>query len=286
MAHEETTNPLRGIEARRGAGHYGIFDHGAHIWSWTPDGQQPVLWMSKKSAFAEGSPIRGGIPIVFPWFAMGPSGDLSPQHGFARLDTWHRSDLKDTLDADGRLLVEYELDYSMDHQHFPHNYTAYALAKFTPEYVQIGMQVTNNGDEPFTFESAFHTYLNVGDVRQITIDGLDGCSYLDRAAGAPAADGVQAGQVTFTGETDRIYKHKDSLVLNDPVLGRSLEVSKIGSANTVVWNPWADKAAAMADFGDDEWTSMVCIETANVLDDAIRLLPGQTHTLRQRITLL
>lgn len=283
MTYEETANPLRGVEARIGSGHYAIFDHGAHIWSYNPDGALPVLWMSEKSQFAEGRPIRGGIPIVFPWFSHGPEGSSSPQHGFARLDTWHRSDIKDTIAQDGRLLVEYELDDAMDDRGFHHDYTAYALAKFTPEYLQIGMQVTNDGDQPFSFESAFHTYLAVGDVRQISLSGLEGCSYADKVAGG---DAVQEGPLTFTGETDRIYSHRDSVVLTDPVLGRTITVSKVGSANTVIWTPWEAKAAEQADFGDDEWSTMVCIETANVLDNAITLQPGQTHTMRQRISLV
>ncbi len=288
MTYEETINPLRGIEAHPGSGHYGIYDHGAHAWAYQPDGQQPVLWMSAKSNFATGQPIRGGVPIVFPWFGAGPEGTLSPVHGFARLGVWHRSDLKDTLEQDGRLLVEYRLDDAMtaDNGEFTGRYTAYLLAKFTPEYLQLGMKVTNVGEEPFTFESAFHTYLTVGDVRQITIDGLDGCDYLDRAAGAPKLECRQEGPVTITAETDRLYLHKDTVVLNDPVLGRKLEISKLGSANTVVWNPWVAKSAAMGDFGDDEWTGMICIEAANALDNAIQLLPGQTHTLRQRISLV
>jgi len=242
--------------------------------------------MSEKSQYVEGSPIRGGIPVVFPWFGGGPDGTLTPAHGFGRLDTWHRSDIKDTIAQDGRLLVEYELDYAMDHQDFPYDYTTYVRVKFTPEYLQVFMEVTNDGDEPFSFEGAFHTYLRVGDVRRISIDGLDGAEYLDKAAGAPAQFGKQEGTLTITGETDRVYRHKDTVVIDDPVLGRKLEISKSGSADTVVWNPWVDKAAAMADFGDDEWTSMICIEAANTGADAIRLLPGQTHTMRQRITVL
>jgi len=286
MTYEETTDPLRGVEAHPGSGHYGVFDHGAHVWAYSPDGQEPVLWMSEKSQYVEGSPIRGGIPVVFPWFGGGPDGTLTPAHGFGRLDTWHRSDIKDTIAQDGRLLVEYELDYAMDHQDFPYDYTTYVRVKFTPEYLQVFMEVTNDGDEPFSFEGAFHTYLRVGDVRRISIDGLDGAEYLDKAAGAPAQFGKQEGTLTITGETDRVYRHKDTVVIDDPVLGRKLEISKSGSADTVVWNPWVDKAAAMADFGDDEWTSMICIEAANTGADAIRLLPGQTHTMRQRITVL
>ncbi|HBX80624.1 MAG TPA: D-hexose-6-phosphate mutarotase [Propionibacteriaceae bacterium] len=288
MTYEETTNPLRGVEAHPGSGHYGVYDHGAHVWAYQPDGQEPVLWMSAASGFAEGEPIRGGIPIVFPWFAAGPDGTRSPAHGFARLDTWHRSDIKDTIAQDGRLLVEYRLDDAMtrDESDPTCRYTAYTLTKFTPEYLQVGMKVTNEGTEPMTFESALHTYLAVGDVRQVTIDGLDGCQYRDKVAGATAADSRQEGPVAITGETDRVYEHKDTVVLNDPILGRTLEISKLGSLNTVVWNPWSDKAAEMADFADDEWTGMVCIEAGNIGDNAITLLPGQTHTMRQRISLV
>ncbi|WP_040163295.1 D-hexose-6-phosphate mutarotase [Nigerium massiliense] len=275
------------MEASPGSGHYGVYDLGAHVWSYTPDGAKPVLWMSEKSAFEEGSPIRGGIPIVFPWFAAGPDGTKAPAHGFGRISTWHRSDIKDTIEQDGRLIVEYELDDKMsgDQAEFPHRYTAYVRVKFTPEYLQVGMMVSNDGDEPFTFENAFHTYLTVGDVRQVSVEGLDGCDYLDRAAGAEKLERTQTGPVTITAETDRLYTHKDTVVLTDPVLDRRITVSKTGSANTVVWNPWVAKSAAMPDFGDDEWTGMICIEAANALDNAITLRPGETHTMRQRIAL-
>jgi len=51
-------------------------------------------------------------------------------------------------------------------------------------------------------------------------------------------------------------------------------VGKSGSATTVVWNPWVAKAKAMPDFGDDEWTGMLCVETANAMDGAVTLAPG------------
>ena len=85
MEHEITENPLRGVEAKVGSGHYGVFDHGAHVWSWQPDGAAPVIWMSAKSWFSDGQPIRGGVPICFPWFGPGRAGDQLPIHGFARL---------------------------------------------------------------------------------------------------------------------------------------------------------------------------------------------------------
>ena len=66
--------------------------------------------------------------------------------------------------------------------------------------------------------------------------------------------------------------------------GGNLTVTTTGAANTVVWNPWIAKAAAMLDFGDDEWQGMICVEGANALDNAVVLPPGGTHTLVYRLT--
>lgn len=39
----------------------------------------------------------------------------------------------------------------------------------------------------------------------------------------------------------------------DAASGTIVEVRKSGFPDAVVWNPWISKAAAMADFGDDEY---------------------------------
>ena len=62
-----------------------IYLHGAHLTQWTPRGAKPVLFMSGKSWFEPNKPIRGGVPVCFPWF--GPKPD-SPAHGFARIRSW------------------------------------------------------------------------------------------------------------------------------------------------------------------------------------------------------
>lgn len=284
MEHEITENPLRGVEATIGSGHYGVFDQGAHVWSWQPDGAAPVLWMSAKSWFADGQPIRGGVPICFPWFGNGRAGDQEPGHGFARLHTWHLSDIKDTLDRDGRLLVEYTLDNAMTGQQpdWPYRYEARFVAKFTPEYLGMTLEVTNTGQSHVPLDGALHTYLAVGDVRKVSVSGLDGAEYYDKVTGQTE---TQSGDVTITGETDRVYRSTGEVVLDDPVLGRKPVIAKSGSANTVIWNPWVDKSAAAPDFGDDEWQGMICIEAANAMADQLTLRPGETHTLKQRITL-
>ena len=68
--------------------------------------------------------------------------------------------------------------------------------------------------------------------------------------------------------------------------GRSILVEKLGSYSTVVWNPWIEKAKAMPDFGDQEFRKMICIEAANAGSDSRILIPGVSHTLAQKITVL
>ncbi|MDO5737292.1 MAG: D-hexose-6-phosphate mutarotase [Propionibacteriaceae bacterium] len=288
MSYEVTSHPLTGIEARPGSGHYGVFDHGAHVWAWQPSGEKPVLWMSAKSMYEPGQAVRGGVPVIFPWFGAGPLGVLKPAHGFGRTNTWTRAGVDDSIDADGRLVVEYELDQTEigPQADFPYAFLANVRVVFTPGYLQVELTVTNRDDVSFTFENALHTYIAVGEVARVSVEGLEGADYLDRAAGAPTLECVQDAPVTITAETDRLYMHTGAVVLDDPVWGRRLEISKEGSANTVVWNPWVAKSAAMPDFGDDEWGGMLCIEAVNALDEAITLAPGDTHVMRQRISLV
>lgn len=286
--NQPTFSPLAGVEARPAAGgHYAVVDQGAHVLSWQPPGQRPVLWTSRLARFEPGVAIRGGVPVVFPWFAAGALGNLKPSHGFARTATWHRGDVVDTTGSDGSLAVTYHLDHSVTGQlaAFPHRYQASLAVRFAPDALEVGLEVTNTGEHDLPYECALHTYLAVGDISQVRVDGLDGVAYLDTVPGASPRLRVQEGPVRFTGETDRLYDHSGEVVVDDPAWGRRLRVAKQGSATTVVWNPWVAKAAAMADFGDEEWTSMLCIEAANLRDDAVLLAPGERHRLSQSISL-
>jgi glucose-6-phosphate 1-epimerase len=75
------------------------------------------------------------------------------------------------------------------------------------------------------------------------------------------------------------------VTIEDPGWGRRIQIAKSGSRTTVVWNPWIAKAAAMPDFGDDEWPGMLCVETANVGEQAVTLAPGATHVMTTTLEL-
>ena len=253
-----------------------VYDHGAHVWSWSLDGDA-VLWTSAKSVSETGKALRGGVPICWPWFGPGRTGDLTPAHGFARISEWTLAGR--IVHANAEVLT-YSLDPDAAPGALPGQDWRVTYEVSVGDVLELALTVENLGATLLSYEVALHTYLTVGDVRRVTIAGLEGASYLDKVTGRQE---VQAGDVTIVAETDRVYDRCSEVVVTDPVLGRRLRVATEGAANTVVWNPWVAKSAAMPDFGDDEWPGMLCIEAGNVMDHAVSLEPGRSETLRYRL---
>ena len=253
-----------------------VYDYGAHVWSWSLDGNA-VLWTSAESVFEPGKALRGGVPICWPWFGPGRTGDLTPAHGFARISEWA---LAGRVDRDNAEFLTYVLDPQVAPGALPGEDWRVTYEVSVGDELELALTVENLGATPFSYEVALHTYLTVGDVRQVSVAGLDGASYLDKVTGRRE---LQSGDVTISAETDRVYDRAGDIDVTDPVLGRRLHIASEGAANTVVWNPWIAKAAAMPDFGDDEWTGMLCIEAGNVRESAVTLAPGSA-TLRYRVT--
>lgn len=259
-----------------GGGKFRVFDHGAHITEWSP-GPTPVLFTSTAAEYAADKAIRGGIPVCFPWFGPGRDGRHKPAHGMARIARWH---LADAVERDGVANLTWQLTRS-DVDHLPG--ADLAPRAFEVTYRQTfgreldcELRVRNTGPGAVAFEAALHTYFHVGDVERVHLEGLAGAEYLDKVTGTTD---YQRGDVTFTGETDRVYASTADVTLVDPSLERRIVIAKRGSATTVVWNPWTDKARAMADLADHEWRHFACVETANTGNHAIHLSPGESHAM-------
>jgi glucose-6-phosphate 1-epimerase len=255
-----------------------LYLHGAHLCRWQPRSQpHPVLWMSGRSRFEAGAPIRGGVPICFPWFGPKAGDPSAPVHGVVRISSWNLDGV--ALEPDGSVIVRLSLDCgALANPHVPRDLVlAYELR--LGHDLSMAFTVTNPGDAPITFEEALHTYLAVGDVRQVSVSGLEGAIYVDKVDGAKRKTQTDA-LITIAGETDRLYLDTGAAVtLTDPGLGRRIRVEKTGSRSSVVWNPWVAKSRAMADFGDDEWPGMICIETANAADNAVTVPPHASHSM-------
>ncbi|MBW3086868.1 putative glucose-6-phosphate 1-epimerase [Austwickia sp. TVS 96-490-7B] len=260
--------------------HAEVYLHGATVTAWTPTGAEPVLFTSAAARYQPDSAIRGGVPLCAPWFGPGTTGSRTPAHGFFRILPW---ELTDATDDDGTVTLTLTLDgHAVPADLGPADLTASYQVRFG-DHLDMALTITA-GETDLALENALHTYLRVGDATQISLEGLDGCRYADKAPGGRAVN-AQSGDIRITRETDRIYAHDSTVTVVDPTLGRRIVVTKEGSASTIVWNPWTAKAVHLNDFGDDEWTNMICVESGNVQRHALTVAAGQSHTLRQCVAL-
>jgi D-hexose-6-phosphate mutarotase len=254
-----------------------VYLQGAHLTRWRPRGAEPVLFVSSRAVYAPGKAIRGGVPLIFPWFGAHATDPGKPMHGFARSRPW-RMIVTDTA-PDGTVTVELGLDDDeATRALWPHPFRARYRVTLG-DTLGLALAITNTGSAPFTFEAALHTYLQVGDVRTAELRGLEQTTFIDKVDGfTRKRHGDEP--LRLTGETDRVFLGtRAACIVDDPALHRRLSVAKTGSATTVVWNPWAAKCGEMADMGRDDWRSMLCVETANVADDAVTLAAGATHLM-------
>jgi D-hexose-6-phosphate mutarotase len=270
--------PIVRVTGRAGSAE--VYLHGAHVASWAPAGGAPVLWMSAASRFTPGTAIRGGIPICFPWFGPNAADATAPAHGFARVTEWQLSGAAEV--GDDVVLTFHLTDSPATRASaWPHPFEArYTVT--VGATLGLELTVTNRDTVPVTVEEALHSYFAIDDIHRTTVAGLEGAPFLDKVGGATPTPGSPV-PVSFTAETDRVYAGTTAATLIDDGT-RRIAVTKTGSESTVVWNPWIDKAAAMADFGSQEWTGMVCVETCNVGTDAITLAPGASHTMTAELT--
>ncbi|KAH9805832.1 glucose-6-phosphate 1-epimerase [Citrus sinensis] len=115
---------------------------------------------------------------------------------------------------------------------------------------------------------------------EVRVEGLETLDYLDNLQNKERFT-EQGDAITFESEVDKIYLSTPTkIAILDHEKKRTFVIRKDGLpdageiASTLVWNPWDKKAKAMADFGDDEYKHMLCVEAAAV-EKPITLKPGE-----------
>lgn len=246
------------------AGGMRLCPSGAHLTS-TDTELGELFYLSSTTKYGGGDAIRGGVPVIAPWFAdlLG----LQPKHGWARISPW-----RVTVDAVGfdATIVE--------------NGIALALSvKELPDGVRLELTATNESDRPRTIQLGFHPYFRVGHVEKVTVAGLDGVNSLDRVTDE---ESVQEGEIAVSGLYDRIFLGSHDAVITDPELERRILVTAEGADSTVVWNPGEEAAAPMADIGEGEWSDFLCVEPALLGEDqqGVELGDGESHRLTMTVT--
>jgi glucose-6-phosphate 1-epimerase len=252
---------------------------GAHLLAWTPRGEEPVIWLSEAARYAAGVPVRGGIPICWPWFGPHPADPAQPLHGFARTAAWQVVAAERLPDERTRLT--FRLPDGHGGPAWPHQ-TEVLYVVTVGRALELDLVTRNAGPEPVTIGQALHTYFRVSDYSRVTVHGVEGCRYLDKLTGS---EGLQDRPLALVGKTDRVYLGSArDCIIEDPGLSRAIRVTKRNSHSTVVWNPAVEGGGAGGDFGRDGSREMLCLETANVATDAVRLEPHAVHLLFARFS--
>jgi len=258
-----------------------LYLHGAHVTQWAPRGRRPVLFLSSRSQFLRGKAIRGGVPVIFPWFGARSDGRPGPSHGFARDLEWTVEETR--MREAGAVEIALTLPPNDTTRDLGYADFHLRLRVTFGEKLEMELEAGNDAPVPLTFEEALHTYFAVGDIHQVRISGLEGTTYIDKTDGFRRK--TQGNEpIVIAKERDQVHLSTEATcVINDPVWNRRIVVGKGGSNSTVVWNPWADKTRTMTDMAPDDWQQMVCVETANAADNAVHLAPGASHRMTASI---
>ena len=283
-----------------------VYLFGAHIASWTTFDDQEVIFMSKSAVFDGKTPIRGGIPIAFPQFG----GGTLPSHGFARRSVWSFHS-----HSNNTLILSLKDSASTRDMWNDNQFQLLYTITLESNSITTSLNVENTGSKPFNFQALLHTYFHLADISQASVEGLSGQTYLDSLADRTPVVQSENEALTFTQETDRIFRNapthvqlnglallkkarkeksstaaKECVDENKSKQGGSVTIDiniQGGSGNNdvVVWNPWIDKSKRMADLSDEEYHNFCCVEPGYVIDWET-LNSGETYTISQTLSVL
>ncbi|WPO99995.1 D-hexose-6-phosphate mutarotase [Pseudomonas sp. HR96] len=267
-----------------------VTQQGAQVLSYQRDSETPLIWLNEHANFITGKAARAGVPVCWPWFGVfkrnpepvqamrtGNRDEAGP-HGLVRAINWRLLGIEDQ--SEGRVSLSFDVPQAEEGTlpGWPHKVSV-TMTIVLDQQLHISLTSQNLDDHPVSLSQALHSYFAVSDIHQVSAQGFAGLSYHDTTT--PDWDQLnQSGDIKFERETDRIYLNTPSeLSIVDQNWKRRIRLVSSGSNNTIVWNPWTERAAALADMADDGWQRMLCIETANVLDDVVTLAPGERHTM-------
>ena len=257
-----------------------VAQNGAQVFGFDRVGEAPVLWVSPSATYEMGRPLRGGMPICWPWFGAHPTDASLPRNGFARVMPWELEDFAET--GKGVTASSFKLrDAEETRKIWPYRFEL-TLSVEVSRTLKVTLITKNLDEKPFEISQAISAYLFIGDIQGVEVEGLEGHEYVDRVSGETR---VQNGPVVVKGETERIYRHSDSCCLVDKRIGRKIHMNKQGSESTVVWNPWEEKARQIPDIPDDGFRNMMCLAAANGVDEQVVCGPGEVVTLEMKIGL-
>jgi glucose-6-phosphate 1-epimerase len=246
---------------------------GAQVLSFKPkhDGRER-LFVSDRAIMDGSKPVRGGIPVCWPWFGAHKGNATFPAHGFVRTRHWNLIGNED-YDEYTRIILE-----APDTRHPGFEGTvAVTVEVLVGRELTVKIHSRNAGNAPCKLTMALHTYFSINDVRDCELEGLSG-TYSDKTQNWALLP--TPVPYRFSAETDRIHlQAAPELRIVEP--RHVTKIRSSGHDSIVVWNPWSTGVGAFADMSSEGWTKMLCVETAST--QGLELTPGAMHTLAQSI---
>lgn len=252
--------------------------HGAHLFHYQRPPDPPLFYVSSTSHFENGKAIRGGIPVCWPWFGKHKSDSKLPQHGFARTTPWQCIETAESDNFTSELTLQLE-DIQENDLLWPYKAELCLKIKIS-DTLTMQLITTNLDSRSFTISSALHSYFAISNIENVLVKGLNNTPFVDTLT---MTHKQHSDDINISRETDRVYQDvHQPIELHDAE--RIIRIDNKGSKSVVLWNPWIEKNRQMADMADDDYKTMLCIETANAFKDVRTLVSGETHTLGMTIS--
>lgn len=262
-----------------------ITTHGGSVLSFIPKANNgsgaDVLWVSDIAVYDGKKPVRGGVPVCWPWFGGHPTNKTAPAHGFVRSAVWQLDQVTDLPNgATGVVLTLESTDATF--AIWPHAFHL-ALKIEIGEKLTMSLITQNLGAADMEITEALHTYFTVADARDLVVSGLEGSLHLDKLTNAPGE--TQAEAVVLRPPMDSVYlNHTGDAIMQDVGNQRQIIIEKDNASSCVVWNPGSETVKGFADIKDEDWPTFACVEAGNVLDNVITLEAGQTHVFSMTLS--
>jgi len=271
-------------EINNARAHATVSTYSGQLLSYRPkDQQEDLLFVSDKAYYEAGKAIKGGIPVCWPWFGPDPENRGRPAHGFVRNRQWQVSGSESLADGSTKIILSIT-DNEATRALWPHPFRL-DIEITVGDTLRVELVTHNTGNDSITISQALHSYFRVGDITRVSVLGLDGIDYIDKAN--DSARKTQAGPLTISAEVDRIYTDTSGdLTIDDASLERKIAITSSGCSTAVVWNPWVEIAASMADLDDDDYLQMLCVETANAGPETVTITAGDCYRLTAEYSIM
>lgn len=237
---------------------------GAQVISFQRKGQE-TLWLSEKVILDGSKPIRGGLPLCWPWFGPHATDSSKPGHGFARNSLWQV--VSQTADS---LLLELTPN-TLSQNIFPYAFKAQLEIKLS-DVLELALTTQNLDSQPFDLTQAYHSYLSIEDMAKVRVSGVNANKLQDKLTKSETP--FQQDTLTdLVPPFDQVYwGQHTAMTLSSGLPALSMESKAMDAM--VVWNPGAE--GKFADIAEDAWQDFICVEAAQL--NPVTLQPGESFT--------